>query len=111
KDKWYEDVFVCEKNLYELRKTLSDNNRQRFQPKIKELEKKIQQLNGEMPRFNHLVKAFGEQVIKPTLQATLVSLCADKNITQEERKRDRVLFGCNEFESYAIYTKRIIKAE
>ena len=108
---WYEDFFNYEKKLYELRQTFSESQWLLVKPKFKELEKQLDEWNGEMPRVKALIKAFGIQMVKPTLQATVTTLCVDKGVTLEEGQRDQVLFQCSEFEIYALYSKRMIKAE
>lgn len=109
-DDWYEEFFKCEKKLYRFKLSLSDNQ---FQIKhaIKDLEKEVEQWNGGMPRVKSLIKAFGVQSIKSSLRSTLACLCAEKKVTSRQRNRDKILFQCNELEVYALYAKRLIKAE
>jgi serine/threonine protein kinase len=102
---WYENFFILEKNLYDLKQKLS--NREKSQ--IQALEQEIAQRNEKMPRIEHLVKVFGKGVIKPTLKETLATLCS--SVTVQERERDQTLFQCSELEALALYAKRLIKSK
>lgn len=102
---WYENFFVLEKNLYDLKQTLSNRDKSLTQA----LEQEIAQRNEKMPRIKHLVKAFGKGVIKPTLRETLTALCS--SVTPQERERDQSLFQCSELEVLALYAKRLIKSK
>jgi serine/threonine protein kinase len=111
KEIWYESFFNLEKQLYDLRQTLSKDQLMSFASQLKELDKNLHKWNEKIPRLKSIVKVFGNKVIKSSLHDTLTSLCANKNITQEDLDRDQALFQCNRLEVEALYVKRLIRAE
>ncbi len=107
KSKWYEDCFIFEKKLHEFKLSCSADYLQELKSELKKIDKSLKEGNGEMPRFKTLVKVFGNEVIKPTLQATLSSLYANQQLSNEEMKDDQV----GELEAYALHAKCWIKSE
>ncbi|WP_068470379.1 protein kinase domain-containing protein [Candidatus Protochlamydia phocaeensis] len=108
-----EAIFEGAKNLHYLKQVVSTEDTDR-QAEVEALKKKVYALNPRVPTIKSLIKAFGPEVIKSTLQETIEFIYAEKvapeqRVSSEELARDQALFQCSELEAKAIYIKRLIK--
>lgn len=106
-----EKCFALECRLLQFKESIRELNSLQLTKKIQKLERELKEWKPEIPHLKKLVKVFGSQSIKTTLQDTLNTLLTDHQVSPDEVQKDQELFKCCELESLAINAKRLIKSE